>query len=121
MIGLIAVASSATVWASDPGGRAPAGAVEARAGELERRIPWTGSRIAGTPEPPPPYTVELAFPRLKFAFPVVLVPAKGTNRLFVGGLKGQIVSFPNDPGCTKADLVFDFAKHCTPTLQRSMA
>ncbi len=83
---------------------------EARAADLKRSVPWTGSKIAGTPEPPPPYTVELAFPHLKFEFPVVLVPAKGTNRLFVGELKGRIVSFRNDPSCANADLVFDFTK-----------
>jgi uncharacterized repeat protein (TIGR03806 family) len=107
---LIVVASSATLWASEPRGEAPSGAVEDRAGGLERRVPWTGSKIAGTPEPPPPYTVELAFPNLKFEFPVVLVPAKGTNRLFLGGVKGKIVSFPNNPNCTKADLAIDMAK-----------
>ena len=76
----------------------------------DRRVPWTGSKFAGTPEPPPPYTVELAFPHLKFEFPVVLVPAKGTDRLFLGDLKGRIYSFPNDPGCKKADLALDLAK-----------
>ena len=72
---------------------------EARAADLKRSVPWTGSKITGTPEPPPPYTVEPAFPHLKFAFPIALVPAKGTNRLFVGELKGRIVSFRNDPSC----------------------
>ena len=31
----------------------------------DARIPWTTSRIVGTPEPPRPYTVELAFPKHK--------------------------------------------------------
>jgi uncharacterized repeat protein (TIGR03806 family) len=83
---------------------------EGRAGGGSSRVPWTGSKIAGTPEPPPPYTVEPAFPRLKFRFPVVLVPASGTNRLFVGELPGRIVSFPNDPQADKLDLVLDLAK-----------
>ena len=74
------------------------------------RVPWTGSKIAGTPEPPPPYTVALAFPNLKFEFPVVLVRAKGTARLFLGDLRGRIYSFPNDPGCKKADLAIELAK-----------
>jgi glucose/arabinose dehydrogenase len=86
------------------------GAGEIHAEGRSPRVPWTGSKIAGTPEPPPPYTVEPAFPHLKFKFPVVLVPAKGTDRLFVGELPGTIVSFPNDPGCTKADLALDVAK-----------
>jgi uncharacterized repeat protein (TIGR03806 family) len=98
----------------DSGSVARAAAAEApaemRADDVGRRIPWTGSKIAGTPEPPPPYTVEPAFPNLKFELPVVLVPAKGTSRLFVGGVKGRIDSFPNDPACRNADLVIDLAK-----------
>src|SRR5437763_826786 len=81
-----------------------------RAGDRSSRIPWTSSKVAGPPEPPPPYTVEPAFPRLKFHFPVVLVPARGTGRLFVGELPGRIVSFRNDPNCTKADLALDITK-----------
>ena len=68
-------------------------------GTARPRVPWTGSRFAGTPDPPPPYAVEPAFPQLKLEFPVVLVPAQGTGRLFVGELKGRIYSFPNDPDC----------------------
>jgi glucose/arabinose dehydrogenase len=85
--------------ASDNGGSSP-----------KRRVPWRGSRIHGTPEPPPPYTAELAFPHLKFDFPVALVPAKGSDRLFLGNLKGRVFSFPNDPACARADLALDVAK-----------
>ena len=74
------------------------------------RVPWTGSRFAGTPDPPPPFTVAPAFPKLKFEFPVVLVPAQGTSRLFLGELKGRIYSFPNDPDCPTADLALDLGK-----------
>ena len=49
------------------------------------------------------------FPQLKFDSPVVLVCAKGTNRLFLGELKGRVYSFPNDPGCTKADLALELS------------
>ena len=76
---------------------------------IERKIPWRGSTLKGSPDPPAPYTAELAFPHLKFNFPVVLVPAAGTNRLFLGELKGRIYSFPEDPACTKPDLVLDLA------------
>jgi uncharacterized repeat protein (TIGR03806 family) len=82
----------------------------AQPGSVARRPPWNGSKFSGTPDPPPPYTVEPAFPRLKFEFPVVLVPAKGTSRLFVGELKGRILSFPQDPGAPAADLALDLAK-----------
>ena len=74
------------------------------------RSPWTGSRFAGTPDPPPPYAVAPAFPKLKLEFPVVLVSAQGTSRLFVGELKGRIYSFPNDPECAKGELALDLTK-----------
>ena len=102
---LIAPIFVATILASEPVAKAPSGKAA-----HERRVPWQGSKIAGTPDPPPPYTVELAFPHLKFEFPVVLVRATGTSRLFLGDLKGRIYSFPNDPGCKKADLALDLAK-----------
>src|SRR5262245_33734328 len=86
------------------------GAGGVRAADRPSRVPWTTSRIAGAAEPPPPYTVEPAFPHLKFKFPVVLVPAPGTNRFFVGELPGRIVSFPDDPKSRKTDLALDVAK-----------
>ncbi len=29
---------------------------------IEKRVPWTTSKVVGSPEPPPPYKTELAFP-----------------------------------------------------------
>jgi putative heme-binding domain-containing protein len=84
--------------------------VDVRAEGPSPRVPWTGSRMIGTPEPSPPYTVEPAFPKVKFEFPVALVQAEGTERLFIGELRGRIASFPNDPMCTKTDLAIDVAK-----------
>lgn len=74
------------------------------------RTPWTSSRIHGTPEPPPPYRAEPAFPRLTFQLPVVVVAAPGSPRLFVGELKGKLYSFRATANCAKADLLFDLAK-----------
>jgi uncharacterized repeat protein (TIGR03806 family) len=81
---------------------------QARGGGM--RALWTTSRFAGTPDPSPPFTVALAFPKLKFEFPVVLVPAAGTSRLFVGELKGRIYSFVNDPGEHAPRLALDLSK-----------
>ena len=40
---------------------------------LEKRVPWTTSKVVGSPEPPPPYRTELAFPKLpKFEEPLDL-------------------------------------------------
>src|SRR5262245_7676543 len=32
---------------------------------IDKRVPWTTSRIKGSPEPPPPYRTVSAFPKLK--------------------------------------------------------
>lgn len=74
------------------------------------RAPWTVSRMVGTPEPPPPYATELAFPRLKFEAPIVMGVAKGIDRLFVGEYGGKVYSFPKDPKQAKADLAIDLSK-----------
>ncbi|MGE0755737.1 MAG: PQQ-dependent sugar dehydrogenase [Pirellulaceae bacterium] len=77
---------------------------------LARRPPWTGSRIVGAPEPPHPYTTEVAYPALKFNQPVDLTLAPGTNRLFVAEQSGKIYSFTGDPGVAQADLAVDLAR-----------
>ncbi|SIO32864.1 Glucose/arabinose dehydrogenase, beta-propeller fold [Singulisphaera sp. GP187] len=50
---------------------------------LERRLPWNDSRVVGSPEPPAPYKVVRAFPKLTIKQPLSLTPEPGTNRLFI--------------------------------------
>lgn len=76
----------------------------------EARIPWTTSRIHGTPEPPPPYRVERAFPNLTFEKPLEAVTIPGTNRLVVIEQAGQIYSLPNDDATEKADVFADLTQ-----------
>jgi putative heme-binding domain-containing protein len=71
------------------------------------RQPWTSSRITGSPEPPPPYKIERAFPALTFSRPIAMAPAGGSNRLFVIEHNSKIFSFPNDPAVDRADLFTD--------------
>src|SRR5215203_3452742 len=72
-----------------------------------KRVPWVTSRVTGTPEAPPPYRTERAFPKLKFDQPVTITRAPGSERLFVAELRGKIVSFPDDQGCEKPDPFLD--------------
>jgi len=105
------VAVSAAPSHPPEGGAEPRSAVaETGAAVPKRRVPWTGSQFKGSPEPPAPYTVAPAFPHLKFEFPVVLVQPPLTGRLYLGDVRGRIFSFPNDPGCRKADLALDVSK-----------
>ena len=73
---------------------------------LEKRVPWTTSKVIGSPEPPPPYRTEPAFPKLpKFDEPLDLTYAPGTTRLFVAERYGKIFSFVNKKDADKADLM----------------
>ncbi|MEY4614307.1 MAG: hypothetical protein RL179_2280 [Planctomycetota bacterium] len=76
---------------------------------IEKRTPWTTSKVIGSPEPPAPYKTELAFPKLqKFEEPLDLAQAPGTDRLFVAGRWGKIWSFVNSKESDKADLALEF-------------
>jgi uncharacterized repeat protein (TIGR03806 family) len=72
-----------------------------------QRVPWTASRVMGTPEPPPPYATRRVYPHLAFRQPTSVVPAPGTDRLFVTELSGNVYSFPDDSACAEADLFVD--------------
>ena len=76
-----------------------------RASGIEKRVLWTTSRVVGSPEPPPPYKTERAFPKLNFFEPLDLSAAPGSDRIFVAERKGKIFSFRNSPDADKADLV----------------
>ncbi|HLJ93421.1 MAG TPA: PQQ-dependent sugar dehydrogenase [Gemmataceae bacterium] len=77
---------------------------------IGKRVPWTTSRITGSPEPPHPYRAERVFPKLGFKNPLLITNAPGTDRLFVGEHAGKLCSFPNDPTRDKADLFLDLTK-----------
>ena len=77
---------------------------------IQKRIPWTTSRITGSPDPPLPYVTQRAFPALKFNQCLDITTAPGSDRLFVVEQSGKIYSFPNKADVPTADLVVDFAK-----------
>ena len=72
-----------------------------------RRVPWTTSRITGSPDPPPPYRVERTHEHLKFHQPVGMTAAPGGERMFVAELEGRIYSFRPDSEAKTAELCFD--------------
>jgi putative heme-binding domain-containing protein len=71
------------------------------------RLPWTTSRVIGTPDPLPPYRHERLFPKISFQNPVVITIAPGMDRWFVGEQSGKIFSFRDDPNTDRKDLFFD--------------
>jgi putative heme-binding domain-containing protein len=74
---------------------------------IARRTPWTTSRLTGSPDPPHPYKIERAFPKLAFKNPLLITSAPNSDRLFVAEHSGKVYSFRNDPAVTKADLFLD--------------
>src|ERR1044071_7077277 len=61
----------------------PLSAAEEQPFGIERRIPWSTSRLTGSPEPPLPYTVEKTFPKLKLERPLFVIAEPQTDRLFI--------------------------------------
>lgn len=72
-----------------------------------KRLPWTTSRVSGTPEPPPPLREQIAYPEIRFSHPVVLIGAPDSDRWFVGEQTGRIYSFPQQRNSSQADLFLD--------------
>lgn len=77
---------------------------------LEKRVPWTGSRVKGSPDPLPPYTTEVAFPNLKFVEPLNLSTVPNLDRFFLAERGGKVYSFSNRLSTSEKDLLVDLGK-----------
>ncbi|MCE9534164.1 MAG: PQQ-dependent sugar dehydrogenase, partial [Planctomycetes bacterium] len=73
------------------------------------RVPWTTSRVTGSPEPPPPYKAVRVFPNVKLVKPLLMARCESMDRLFVGEEAGVLYSFANTPDA-KAELFLDLRK-----------
>lgn len=73
------------------------------------RVPWTTSKITGSPEPPPKFKSVRVFPDAKFNHPALIARCPGTDRLFVGEQEGYLYSLANKPDAKK-ELFFDLRK-----------
>ncbi len=76
---------------------------------LEKRIPWTTSRVIGSPDMPPPYRPLRVLPKITFSKPLWANAEPGTKNLLVlehvsgyGG-PGKILRVADDPDSTKAE------------------
>jgi uncharacterized repeat protein (TIGR03806 family) len=78
-----------------------------RAYGIEHRELWTTSRIHGTPEPPDPYTTEVAFKNLAFEEPLAMCVVPGGDRLAVAERQGKVFTFVNDQQTAKKSLLLD--------------
>ncbi|HEY8506614.1 MAG TPA: hypothetical protein VIL46_18675, partial [Gemmataceae bacterium] len=78
---------------------------------IDKRIPWTTSRVVGSPDPPPPYRVRRVFEKLTLPCPMGVYAEPGTGKLillhqltpWVGA--SRILRIPNDPGVTEPEIL----------------
>jgi uncharacterized repeat protein (TIGR03806 family) len=77
---------------------------------IEQRELWTTGNIHGTPEPPDPYRIENAFPRLKLFEPLAVDVAPRTKRFGVATRPGKIYTFEIRPDVEEAELLVDVGR-----------
>jgi glucose/arabinose dehydrogenase len=76
---------------------------------IDKRVPWTTSRVKGSPNPPAPYRVVRAFPKLKITCPIGVAHQPGTDYLLLihqavpWGGRGAIVRIKDDDNVEKAE------------------
>ncbi len=78
-----------------------------------RRLPFSDSRVVGSPEPPSPFKVVRAFPKLTIEQPLSMTPEPGTDRLFVlQHLKnwagpGRLLAIQDEQEATEAAILLE--------------
>jgi len=70
-------------------------------------VPWTTSRVIGTPEPPPAYRTRKVYAHVRFSAATSLAFAPGSDRCFITEQWGKVYSLPADRDCRQADLFLD--------------
>ncbi len=71
---------------------------------LPKRVPWDGSRLAGSPDPPLPFVARRAFPKLDFKHPLYMACEPGTGRVVVVEQAGRVLSFANDAAAAATEV-----------------
>ncbi|MCY2966535.1 MAG: PQQ-dependent sugar dehydrogenase [Planctomycetota bacterium] len=56
--------------------------------DTQKRVPFTGSRVVGSPDPPAPFVVKQTFPKVKLFEPVAINRVPGAKRFVVAERKG---------------------------------
>jgi glucose/arabinose dehydrogenase/mono/diheme cytochrome c family protein len=80
---------------------------------LDRRVPWTTSHVAGSPEPPHPYRAVRAFPKLKVSAPIGIARIPDSDQLLLihqhwpWGGQGRILRFKDDDAVDKYEVFLE--------------
>src|SRR2546426_5681443 len=76
---------------------------------IDHRIPWTTSRVVGSPDPPLPYTVEKTFTNVVWRAPIFVTPEPDTESLLIvqqGGEQdrpARILRLRDDPSTDQVE------------------
>ena len=82
---------------------AAAAATQTNSFGIEKRVPFTTSRLAGSPDPPPPYRAKRVFPKLNFKHPLFITHQPETDRMLVVEQSERIMAFTNRPDAAEAN------------------
>ena len=74
---------------------------------LTERVEWTKSQVKGSPEPPSPYVVRVAYPDVQFENPVDGKTIPGLGKLVVAEVAGKIWMLDEDRKASDKKLVID--------------
>jgi uncharacterized repeat protein (TIGR03806 family) len=77
---------------------------------IDKREPWTTSKVKGSPEPPPPYQLVSTYPKLTFNEALELTTVPGKKTWVVAERKGKIYTFDADPTKAKKHLLLDVGR-----------
>src|SRR5262245_21717801 len=83
---------------------------------LTQRDAWKGSGLAGTPEPPLPYTVERTYTNLTWKTPIYVAAEPGTDRVLVVLEGGQpekpsrVLRLRDDPAVRESELFLELPR-----------
>jgi uncharacterized repeat protein (TIGR03806 family) len=77
---------------------------------IQKRELWTTSRVKGSPEPPAPYRMTKAFPKISFTEPLEAAAVPGRKAWLIAERGGKVYTFANEPAAREKSLVID-VKH----------
>src|SRR6185503_3044328 len=81
------------------------------------RVPWTNTRLVGTPDTPPPFHATPAYPQLKPKHPIAAMREPGANRIVYlenygyDELRGVLRRFEARPDVTEAEVLLELKEH----------
>lgn len=85
-------------------------AAERKATGIDKREPWTTSKLVGSPEPPNPYTVKKVYPKVSFFEALEIVAIPDTQTWLVAERPGKVYALDMDPAKAEKKLILD-VKH----------